>query len=167
MHGAAARIAASIRHAMKSQHLSGREVAKRIGRLTGRPYHEQYVSRVTGEAADRPLITVSPHLRYLTRVLGLNLAEVISEAIANEDRCPSCGSPDRTVRWKLDHEALGVITCDRQFHSDALCQALSDGMTCNRPIEYVVEGGGEISGWYHIDRDLTARHHALPISAVR
>lgn len=36
------------------------------------------------------------------------------------------------------------------------------GQLCRWPVEYVSEGTGEVSGWYHTDRSVTADHHAVP-----
>jgi hypothetical protein len=151
---------------MKAQSLSGRELANRVGRLLGRPYNEQNVSRRLTPSSTRPLFTISEDLRTYCAVLQLDPADVIAEAIRNEDRCPTCGSPDRAVRWKLDPEAYGIITCNREFHDNAVCAQGTDNGPCARPIEYVTEGSDETSGWYHTDRDVTD-HHALPGSLTR
>lgn len=168
MHGAAAQIAATLRQAIKDQALSGREVARRIGRLTGREYPDQYVSRRLSESNGRPLITVSDDLWRLAAVTGLDGRKLIADAILGADICPSCGSPARGDRWKLDPEAYGIITCQREFHDNATCaKRFNGGTPCGRDIEYVSEGGDEVSGWYHVDRTVTAHHHAIPPSLTR
>lgn len=184
MHGAAARLAAQLRSAMKDQALSGRELAARVERLTGKPFPEQYVSRRLAPTADRPLITIPEHLRYFAQVLGLDLGKLVKDAIDNEDRCPTCGSPNRAERWTvsvllcnqfgdvghdcIDHGYSDPAPCDREFHLNATCAKKIEGQgVCALPIEYVSEGTDETSGWYHTDRSTTGHHHAIPPSTTR
>lgn len=165
--GAAAQIAAKIRLAMKAQSLSGREVARRVERLTGLKYLEVYVSRRLHPTRGRPVISISEDFWSLAKVAGLDPHKLLMDAILAIETCPSCGSPSRGARWKLDPEAYGIITCQREFHDNATCAKQVDAGKCGEPITYVTSSQLERSGWYHVDRTVTDDHHAIPPSLTR
>jgi len=82
---AAARLSEMIRTAMKDQALSATEFADRVERLTGvRPYSMQVSRWLNGLHRDRPLVTVSPHLRPIALALGLDPLEMACDALRAE-----------------------------------------------------------------------------------
>lgn len=74
----AARVADTMRGAMKSQTVTVAALAGAVERLTGRPYHHQYASRRL--TSDRPLITISADLAPLARALGLDPVQLVADA---------------------------------------------------------------------------------------
>jgi transcriptional regulator with XRE-family HTH domain len=78
----AARLADKLRTAIEDQALRGPAIADRVEGLTGVRPSAMTVSRwLSGE---RPLIRVSPHLRVLAEVAGLDPLELVHDAIAPE-----------------------------------------------------------------------------------
>jgi hypothetical protein len=168
MHSAAARLAAHFRQAMKAQSLSGRELATRVGRLRGSKYAPQNVSRRLVIDSNRPLIIIAPEARQYAHIMGLDLAELIRESIAAEDKCPTCGSPERCDPWNIDPDDTGNwVPCGREFHRNAHCVSVTDGETCGRPITFVAEGTDEISGWHHTNRVNDSKHWPIPPNLKR
>ena len=76
----AARLADKLRTAMKDQALNGPAIADEVERLTGVRPSPMTVSRwLSGE---RPLIRISPSLRALAQVAGLDLTELVVDSLA-------------------------------------------------------------------------------------
>lgn len=162
MQGAAARLAAHIRQAMKDQALSRRELAKRVGRLRGRPYAAQNVSRRLIADNDRPMIIVADEFWQYCQELSLDPAEIIYDSVLYGDRCPNCGSPRRHERWNLDAGAGVIVACNHHFHRHARCLSVTDGVTCDRPVMYVAKGRtDEEPGWHHVYRGTDNRHRPV------
>jgi transcriptional regulator with XRE-family HTH domain len=80
MNDLAARVAAALQAAAKSQDLSGRELADRIERQTGSRPAEQHVSLWLN--GGRPLVRVSEHLAPLCAALGLNAQSLLNAVTA-------------------------------------------------------------------------------------
>lgn len=81
---AAARLAASLRTAMKDQALNGAGLADRIERLTGSRPTPQWVSRRVGGSWRKAMIQVDPDLFVLAEALDINredLTALIVDAV--------------------------------------------------------------------------------------
>jgi transcriptional regulator with XRE-family HTH domain len=104
----AARLADTLRAAMKSQSLSGSDLADEIERLTGgRPSAMQVSRWLRGE---RPLIRVSPDLTLIAGALNLDPVELICDAVrqAYGVEVPPRPSPDEYAGSPvLDIEQIG------------------------------------------------------------
>lgn len=82
-HPVAARLAEALTQAAaKDPALSGSEIARRVERLSGRPFPPQYVSRAFN--GSRPLIHISPNLELIARALGLDPRQVLIDAISQD-----------------------------------------------------------------------------------
>ena len=85
---AAARLAASLRTAMKDQALNGAGLADRIERLTGIRPSPQWVSRRLGGVRMKPMIQVDPDLFIIAQALNINretLIAMTTEAVLDGD----------------------------------------------------------------------------------
>lgn len=58
---------------------------------------------------------------------------------------------------------------DEADKKQEVCGVLIDGRRCSQPLQYVPEGTGITSGWYHVDHTGAAgtNHFAVPMSWLR
>lgn len=147
--------------------------ADHVSPFTGERLGNQYVTIVVPDDDGNALATDRGRAFMLAAFGQRWSMEYRSEQAAGVERYGLIEHARIELTLSADREASAdLVTPPRQAQEKPqTCHAKigePDRMTeCGMPIEYVTRtfitpNGGDVSGWKHVDRSITASHHAVP-----